>query len=197
MPDKRIPLPKPHTGHKGSLEAALANRRSLRKYSDQELDDTQISQLLWAAQGITGDNEWRRTAPSAGGFHPLTLYALREDGVWRYVPSEHVLVLHSPQDLRADLAKASWHQQFIAEAPCVFVFSAIFERTTERYGDRGKTRYVPMDIGHAAQNMLLQAVAMGLASVPIGAFDDDAVLKVLDLPSNEEPLYIVLVGYPA
>ena len=197
MPDKRIMLPKPHKGKTHSLEAVLAARRSTRKYGAQELDDTQIGQLLWAAQGITGNDERRRAAPSAGGFHPLFVYVLRSDGAWRYDPGQHSLVRHSPHDLRAAVAKASWDQKFISTSPCVFIFSADFERTTERYADRGRTRYVPMDAGHAAQNLLLQAVAMGLVAVPVGAFDDAAVRQVLAPPADEEPLYIVPVGHPA
>ena len=104
---------------------------------------------------------------------------------------------HSSADLRGALAKASWDQKFIAAAACVFVFSADFERTTEKYGDRGRTRYVPMDVGHAAQNLLLQAVALGLGGVPVGAFDDTAVRQAMALPGNEEPLYLVPVGPPA
>ncbi len=197
MSDKLVSLPKPQTDKAESLAAIIATRRSVRKYSEEELSETQTSQLLWAAQGITGKDSKHRAAPSAGGHHPLIVYACRADGAWRYEPEQHALVSHSSADLRGALAKASWGQKFVAAAPCVFVFSADFQRTTERYGDRGGSRYVPMDTGHAAQNMLLQAVALGLAGVPVGAFDDAAVRQVMALPANEEPLYIVPVGHPA
>jgi SagB-type dehydrogenase family enzyme len=197
MPEEHISLPEPVKGKAHSLEDVIATRRSARKYGEKGLEDWQISQLLWAAQGITGKDERRRAAPSAGGFHPLFVYVLRSDGAWRYYPVQHTLVRHSPLDLRAALAKAAWDQKFISAAPCVFVFSADHERTTERYGDRGRTRYVPMDVGHSAQNLLLQAVALGLVAVPIGAFDDAAVGQVLALPAKEEPLYIVPVGHAA
>jgi len=189
-------LPPPRTGGPVSLETAIAQRRSVRRYAPRDLNLEQIGQLLWAAQGITGGRAALRAAPSAGACHPLEFYVCRADGVWHYEPQHHRLVRHLEQDVRAELAEAAWRQRFITEAPCAFVISAIFERTTRRYGERGRLRYVPMDVGHAAENLLLQAVAMGLASVPVGAFDDTAVKRVLALPRNEEPLYILPVGYP-
>jgi SagB-type dehydrogenase family enzyme len=200
MPEKRLELPQPDVGKNEEmgkpLELVIASRRSGRRYTSRELTDEQVGQLLWAAQGITGKSSRRRAAPSAGGRHPLYLYVCRADGTWRYEPSGHSLVLHTEPDSRSPLARAAWNQDFIAQAPCVFVFSADFEKTTEKYGNRGRTRYVPMDAGHSAQNLLLQAVSLGLVGVPIGAFDDAAVRQALALPGNQEPLYILPVGYP-
>ncbi|MFQ6101036.1 MAG: SagB/ThcOx family dehydrogenase [Anaerolineae bacterium] len=196
MSESRITLPAPSTSGEVSLEAAIARRRSTRRYTPGDLSLEQIGQLLWAAQGITGGRDVLRAAPSAGGCHPLVVYVCRADGVWRYHPQGHYLARHLEQDVRDELAEAALRQWFIAEAPCVFAISAIFERTTQRYRERGQLRYVPMDTGHAAQNLLLQAVALGLVSVPVGAFDDDAVKKVLFLPKHEEALYILPVGHP-
>jgi len=196
MPEARITLPAPRTSGPVSLETAIARRRSTRRFSPESLTLEQIGQLLWAAQGITGHKDILRAAPSAGARHPLVVYVCRADGVWRYHPQGHYLTLHLEQDVRDGLVEAAWRQWFIAEASCAFVISDIFERTTQRYGERGQSRYVPMDTGHAAQNLLLQAVALGLASVPIGAFVDEAVKKVLSLPEQEEPLYILPVGHP-
>jgi len=193
-PESRIALPPPRTSGPVSLEAAIARRRSVRRYASGDLSLEQIGQLLWAAQGITGGRAVLRAAPSAGACHPLEFYVCRAGGVWRYEPQRHRLARHLERDVRGALAAAAWGQQFIAEAPCVFVVSAVFERTTRRYGERGRLRYVPMDAGHAAQNLLLQAVALGLASVPVGAFDDAAIRQVLALPTREEPLYILPVG---
>ncbi|MBU0702589.1 MAG: SagB/ThcOx family dehydrogenase, partial [Chloroflexi bacterium] len=189
-----ITLPQPRTSSDVSLEATIARRRSTRRFSSASLTLEQIGQLLWAAQGITGNKDVLRAAPSAGACHPLIFYVCRDDGVWRYHPQDHSLTRHLEQDVRGDLMAASWRQKFIAEAPCVFAISGIFERTTQRYGERGQLLYVPMDVGHAAQNLLLQAVALGLASVPVGAFDDATVKKVLALPGQEEPLYLLPVG---
>jgi SagB-type dehydrogenase family enzyme len=179
-----------------SLESAIAERRSVRRYRPEDLKLEQIGQLLWAAQGITGGRGIERAAPSAGGRHPLVVYVCRADGAWRYHPQSHTLTRHLGQDVREELAEAAWRQKFIAEAPCVFIVSAIIERTTQRYGERGETRYVPMDAGHAAQNLLLQAVALGLGGVPIGAFDDGSVSKALALPEQEVPMYVIPVGHP-
>ncbi len=193
---KEIVLPPPQLEGKISLEAAIAARRSVRSFTSQELTLEEISQLLWAAQGITGPKEYMRAAPSAGGCCPLEFYVCRKDGIWRYRPQGHRLMLHRPDDIRAPLAEAAWNQNYIAQAPVTFAISAVFSRTTRRYGERGRIRYVPMDVGHAAENLLLQAVALELASVPIGAFDDAAVARVLNLPSEEEPLYLLPVGHP-
>jgi SagB-type dehydrogenase family enzyme len=156
----------------------------------------EIGQLLWSAQGITGHRENRRAAPSAGARHPLVFYVCRSDGVWRYHPQGHTLTLHLERDVREDLAESAWRQDFIAQAPSVFAVSAVFERSTERYQERGRVRYVPMDLGHAAENLTLQAIALGLVSVSVGAFDDDAVKRVLALPDQEEPMYLIPVGHP-
>ena len=194
--EERITLPQPQVTGSVSLEAAIAQRRSVRRYAPENLKLEQIGQLLWSAQGITGGRDVLRAAPSAGACHPLVLYVCRDDGLWRYHPETHNLTRHAEQDVREALVSAAWHQEFLAEAPCVFAISAIMERTTGRYGERGEIRYVPMDVGHAAENMLLQAVALGLAAVPVGAFDDDAVGKVLALPGQEVPLYLIPVGRP-
>lgn len=191
-----INLPAPRSEGKMSLEAAIAARRSVRSFTSQEVTLEEIGQLLWAAQGITGPKEYLRAAPSAGGCCPLEFYVCRKDGIWHYRPQGHRLILHRPGDIRASLAEAAWNQNYIAQAPVTFAIGAVFSRTTRRYGDRGRTRYVPMDVGHAAENLLLQAVALGLASVPIGAFDDAAVARVLSLPPEEEPLYLLPVGHP-
>lgn len=196
MSKQRITLPQPQITGSVSLEAAIAQRRSVRHYAPKKLTLEQIGQLLWSAQGVTGRMDKLRAAPSAGACHPLVFYVCRKDGIWRYHPESHSLTHHVEQDVREALATASWGQKFIAEAACVFVISVIMERTTKRYGERGEIRYVSMDIGHAAQNLLLQAVALGLAAVPVGAFTDAAVSEVLALPKPKVPMYLIPVGYP-
>jgi len=196
MSEQHITLPQPQITGPVSLEATIAQRRSVRRYAPRNLALEQIGQLLWAAQGITGGRDKLRAAPSAGACHPLVWYACRDDGIWRYHPENHSLTRHAEEDARESLVNAAWRQQFIAKAPCVFAISVIMERTTGRYGERGKTRYAPMDVGHSAQNVLLQAVALGLAAVPVGAFDDAAVAKILALPKQEQPIYLIPVGYP-
>lgn len=196
MDNPQRTLPEPRTEGPMSLEAAIAQRRSVRRYGPVNLTLEEIGQLLWSAQGITGKGPNRRAAPSAGGRHPLVLYVCRDDGIWRYQPERHALKQHLDRDVREALAEAAWRQEFIADAPCVFAMTAVFERTTERYEERGRTRYVPMDSGHSAENLSLQAVALGLGSVSVGAFSDVEVKRVLELPDEEEPMYLIPVGHP-
>ncbi|MBN1953869.1 MAG: SagB/ThcOx family dehydrogenase [Anaerolineae bacterium] len=194
--DQRIVLPPPRVDGPLSLEAAIAARRSVRAYQAKELPLEAIGQLLWAAQGITGERAFQRAAPTAGGRCPLEFYVCRADGVWHYEPQPHCLSRHLARDVRPDIVRAALGQEFLAAAPAVFALSAVMARTTDRYGGRGRFRYVPMDTGHAAQNLLLQAVALGLASVPVGAFDDTPMAQALSLPEDQEPLYLLPVGYP-
>lgn len=189
-----VELPEPDRTGSVALEETLADRRSIREYTLGPLDDTTISQLLWAAQGVTSD-QGARTAPSAGGTYPLELYIVREDGWYRYVPSEHHLIQIGSTDQRTALSAAALDQEAVADAPAVFVITAVYARTEQIYGDRAE-RYVQLEAGHAAQNLLLQAVAEGLAAVPIGAFRDGEVTSVLALPDDHEPLYLVPVGHP-
>jgi len=187
----------PPPAHRGevSVEQALAKRRSCRRYLARALSLDQISQLLWAAQGLTTP-DGRRAAPSAGGCYPLELRLVCAEGVFRYLPEGHQLCKESDRDVRADLAAAALGQEFVARAPISLVFSAVYERTTSRYGERG-VRYVHMDVGIAAENVHLQAEALGLGSVAVGAFDDAAVAKVVGLPDPEKALYIIPVGHRA
>jgi SagB-type dehydrogenase family enzyme len=187
-----VKLPKPILRGKMSVEECIAKRRSIRNYKGTPLTIDELSQLLWATQGIT-HREGLRAAPSAGATYPLEIRVAKEDGLFRYIPKGHKLIKEKDEDLRRRLAIASLGQPWVEEAPCSFIFSAVYERTTRRYGKRGE-RYVHIEVGHAAENLHLQAVALGLGSVPIGAFKDEEVKKIVGLPKNEEPLYIVPVG---
>ena len=188
-------LPAPQTEGGMPLRAALAGRRSVRACLPDPLTDRQIAQLCWAAQGITDAERSFRTAPSAGATFPLELYVVTAGGVSRYEPAAHRLTQHLDGDRRARLRAAALNQRFIEQAPATFVITGVVARTARRYGDRAQ-RYVWMEVGHAAQNLLLQAVAMELGAVPIGAFDDDAVADVLDLPVGHAPMYLIPVGRP-
>ena len=189
-----LDLPAPRTLGSASLEETLAARRSAREFSDEPLTLEQISQLLWSAQGITVD--WGgRTAPSAGALYPLEVYVVTADGSFHYLPDGHRLRVMSRGDLRAPLAEAALDQSAVSEAPAVFVITAVYARTAGKYGDRAE-RYVHLEAGHACQNLLLQAVALGLGAVPIGAFSDAEVQSVLGLPADQEPLYLIPVGHP-
>jgi SagB-type dehydrogenase family enzyme len=187
-------LPGPDAAGSGSLEEALAKRRSVRRFTDDALTEEEISQLLWSMQGITRD--WgARTAPSAGALYPLEVYVATAEGLYHYVPRGHRTVLAPRLGLRQALWEAGLKQDWIREAPAVFVIAAVYARTAVKYGDRAK-RYVHLEAGHVAENLLLQAVALGLGGVPVGAFHDDKVHDALGLPKDQEPLYLIPVGHP-
>jgi SagB-type dehydrogenase family enzyme len=193
-------LPEPLRDGRISVERALARRRSIRSYAEEPLSLGALSQLLWAAQGITHPDGYR-TAPSAGALYPLELHVVvgavtgLRPGVYRYEPGRHRLTLHAEGDLRNELAVAALEQDWVAEAPAVLVLSAVYARTARKYGARAP-RYVHMEVGHAAQNVYLQAVALDLATVMVGAFHDRRLQQVLRLPSELEPLGLMPVGKP-
>jgi SagB-type dehydrogenase family enzyme len=193
--DTAIPLPAPILDGQMSLEAALTRRRSTREFEDAPLTMAELSQLLWAAQGITHERGFR-TAPSAGALYPLELYVTTAEGIFHYLPQGHELSIVSHEDVRQALYEAALQQDPVRQAPAVFVVTAVYERTEKKYGtDRGP-RYVHLEAGHAAQNLLLQATALGFGAVPIGAFHDQEVCEALGLPSDHSPLYLVPVGHP-
>ncbi len=190
---EEIKLPAPKRKGTTSLEEGIAKRKSIRSFQKKDLTIEQISQLLFSAQGITHDG--LRAAPSAGATYPLEIYVVKSDGVFRYVPQDHKLELTVEGDKRTHLSLAALGQMFIAQAPVDIVIAAVYGRTSWRYGERAE-RYVHIEVGHAAENIHLQAVAMGLGSVPVGAFSDSQVKNVLSLPKDHEPLYIIPIGYP-
>jgi SagB-type dehydrogenase family enzyme len=190
-----VALPSPMLSGVVPLEEALLARRSIRELSGEALPLAQVGQLLWAAQGIT-DDRGHRTAPSAGATYPLELLVVTAEGVSRYLPDVHALRPVRSGDIRGQLAQAAAGQAFVGEAPLTVVVAAVVARTAARYGPRAE-RYVAMEAGHAAQNLLLQAVALGLASVPVGAFDDVAVARLAGLSADEVPLYLLPVGRSA
>ena len=197
-PSGAIKLPQPVRDGETSLEKTLQERRSIRQYKNAPISLSDLSQLLWAAQGISGSGG-RRTAPSAGALFPLEIYVIAgkvtglSAGVYAYNPHKHELSRVAEGDARTELSKAALGQSSIKNAPAVLVLSSVYERTTVKYGERG-IRYVHMEAGHAAQNIYLQAAALNLGTVVIGAFDDDGIGKVLHMTGREHPLYLMPVG---
>ncbi len=193
-----IALPQPTHDGKTSLERALKERRSTRQYANIPLPLSDLSQLLWAAQGVSGPGD-RRTVPSAGALYPMEVYVVAGNvdglpaGIYRYEPRKQVLIKRANGDKRMELSRAALGQSSIQNASAVLVFSGIYERTTARYGGRG-IRYVHMEAGHAAQNVYLQAVSLHLGTVVIGAFQDEQVRALLTLPEEEQPLSIMPIG---
>ena len=197
--DNIIELPTPLIQGDKSLEQLLQQRRSVREYEKEAtMSLAELGQLLWAAQGITHPRGLR-TAPSAGALYPLEIYVVAGNvngiapGVYHYQIPQHRLQQQIEGDKRIGLGRASHWQTWMAKAAVIIVFAAEYERTARKYGVRAK-RYVHMEVGHAGQNLFLQAEALGLATVVVGAFNDEAVSDVLKLPDEIVPLTLMPVG---
>ena len=197
-----IKLQAPIAHGKLSLEQAISKRRSVRRFQDEPLTLEQLSQLLWAAQGTTGTGG-KRAAPSAGATYPLEVFVVIGQngirslgaGIYHYDVGNHSISLHQLGDFRQKLADTALGQSTIARCPVDMVICAIHPRTAYRYGHRGE-RYVHMEAGHVGQNVALQAVALGLGTVMVGAFEDEGMRKVLKLEEQFRPLYVIPIGKP-
>jgi len=197
-----IELPAPRLTGDLSLEETLATRRSVRSYSGEALTLADAAQLLWAAQGITWPERGFRTAPSAGALFPLEVYLAAgsvdglEPGLYHYLPHDHQLELIAAGDARPALRDAGVGQAMLTDAPATLCLTGVVERTSGKYGERADG-YMRIEVGHAGQNVCLQAVALGLGAVTIGAFIDADLAELLRLPDGEEPLYLIPLGHPA
>lgn len=193
---EKIVLPKPKTKSNVSLEEALWKRQSVRSFTDRVPTWEQVGQLLWAAQGINRPDNQHRTAPSAHTLYPLKLYVVLPSGIYHYLPGEHAVVKIRSSNKRESLLDAGLPEKPLHEATCVFVMSAVFEKMVEKCGEEEATRYIYLEGGHAAQNLLLQAVAMGMGGVPIGAPIKREAQKALGIPKEQKPIYILATGFP-
>jgi len=195
-----VNLPEPALDSDYSIEQALQSRRSVRRYSDKPVDIQTVSQILWSAQGITHEQRGYKTAPSAGAIFPLEIYAAVGNveglsaGLYHYISDNHHLVKIHDQDIRTDLSAAALRQTSVRDGAFVVIIAAIYERTTGRYGERG-IKYVHMEVGHVGQNIHLQAKSLGLGTVVIGAFIDEEMKRVLNLPEDQIPLYLMPLGH--
>jgi len=193
-----IVLPEPRRSGQATLEAVMSARRSVRDFTTVPITLAELGQLLWAAQGETGGGAGR-TAPSAGATYPLELYAVAgavgdlPPGIYRYDPRRHAVHGIATGDRRRALAAAALSQSWIADAAVVLVIAAVFKRTTAKYGRRGE-RYVHIEVGHAGQNVCLQAEALGLGTAVVGAFRDDAVKALIGADEPGEPLCLLPIG---
>ncbi|MCA6214610.1 MAG: hypothetical protein PWP49_1512 [Thermococcaceae archaeon] len=192
---EKILLPEPRLEGTMSVEEAIAKRRSIRTYKNQPISIEELAQLLWACQGIT--HEDKRAAPSAGATYPFEIFVVvgkvegLQPGIYYYNPLDHSLTLIKEGDFRRELQEAALNQKWVGDAAVDIVLVAFYERTTRIYGERG-IRYVHMEAGHIGQNIYLQATALGLGTVAIGAFHDDEVAKIIG--TEGAPLYIFPVG---
>ncbi|MGB2984751.1 MAG: SagB/ThcOx family dehydrogenase [Phycisphaerae bacterium] len=189
-------LPPPVLAGQMSVEEAISQRRSVREFLDKPPTLENISQLCWAGQGITEPRRGLRASPSAGALYPIELYVVTAEGIDHYQPANHRLKRHLPGDLRPALQRAALDQDAIGEAAATVVIAAVVERTARKYGKRAE-RYCFIEAGHVAQNVLLQATALDLAGVPVGAFEDEKVAAALKLPKDHRVLYLLPIGHPS
>ncbi|MBD3304459.1 SagB/ThcOx family dehydrogenase [Candidatus Woesearchaeota archaeon] len=197
-PNETIKLPKPVLKSDVSVEEALKNRRSVREYKNKPLSLKDISQILWACQGITGDG--KRTAPSAGALYALEIYIAAgeanelDKGVYHYLPESHSLEKIKDRDIRKELGTAAYGQEWVSQAPASLVITGIYKRITQKYRARGK-QYTHLEAGHAAQNVYLQAYSLNIGTVFVGAFTDSRVQQILGVPKDHVPFAIMPLGY--
>ena len=192
---KKIALAGPSLTGEFSLEEVLARRRSVRHFTGRALDLEVIGQLAWAGQGVTDKAKGLRAAPSAGAIYPMSLYFATNEGLFVYDPAEHNLEEVFGGDVRGRLSVAALRQEAVAQAGCDIIIAGSVRKVAAKYGSRAR-RYVLLEAGHIAQNILLQAVSMNLVAVPIGAFDVKGVSRICRLGKELEPFYIICVGYP-
>ena len=197
-------LPSPQLSGNMSVETAIQNRRSVRSFSNQALNISSISQILWSAQGITDNQSNLRATPSAGQVYPLEMYVVVGNGsvnglapgAYHYVPSNNTLEKTVNGDLRSQLSSIATGQQSVNQAPVDFVITGNYKKMIDKYKDPTLcTRFVDIEAGHAGENMYLEAESMGIATVAIGSFNETQITQLLELPQNETPLYIFPTGY--
>lgn len=201
---KQIQLPPPKTTGTVSVEQAINQRRTVRRFDSRNMQSANLSQLLWAAQGITDENGFKRAAPSAGALYPMDLYVVAgqnaveqlPSGVYHYHSNQHNLTLITEGDLRKEVCRAALSQMWMAKAPLNIVITAEFSRVSIKYAERG-VRYAMIEAGHIGQNLFLQAESLGLKAGIAGAFDNQKLNRILGLPKTYAPLLIMPVGYMA
>lgn len=194
-----VDLPSPQKEGGVSIENAIEGRRSRRQYSDDSLSLKEISQLCWAAQGITDAITKFRAAPSAGALYPIEMFVVSgnsdlEPGIYHYHPSPHKLERVKKGDFRESLSRAAVGQKEVKQAPIDIVITGVYQRTAKKYGSRAE-RYVHLEAGHVAENIYLQCESLGLSTVSIGAFSDSEVRNVISVSEEHTPLYVMPVGH--
>ncbi len=197
--DTTISLSRPEKEGETSLEEAIEKRRSVRSFSQDSLSLEAVSQILWAAQGITSKERGLRAAPSAGALYPLTIYVSVRSverlspGVYEYLPKEHTLKLIKEGDVTENIYESALRQEPIMEGKVTLIIVADYDITRARYGERAE-RYVYMEAGHVGQNIYLQAETLNIGTVAIGAFDDGGVERAAGIREEESVLYLFPLG---
>jgi SagB-type dehydrogenase family enzyme len=200
----KIKLPSPAVASV-TVDEAITRRESVREFTDRTVTLAELSRILISADGLTrpwGTRSHRATA-SAGALYPIELYVIAvridslEPGLYHFQPKDTSLALVKAGDLSPDIHEACGGQDAVGSSPLTIVITARFERVTQKYADRGY-RYVYMESGAVGQNIYLQATALGMGTVEVGAFNDDAVNRLLGIDGHEEAALLVHpAGYPA
>ncbi|MGA2677711.1 MAG: DJ-1/PfpI family protein [Sedimentisphaerales bacterium] len=192
---KVFQLPEPNKSGAVSVETAINTRRIARQFADKPLNYAQIGQLLWAGQGITDMQQMLRAAPSADALYPIELYLVTPEGLFVYNPEGHSLKQISTLDLRKQLSAAAPGQGPVEDAACDIIIAGSIRKAAAKYGNKAQ-RFVLLEAGYVAENIQLQAVPIGLTSLPVGSFEPRNIARIFELPGELEPLLIVCVGYP-
>ena len=202
---KRVDLPSPEPFNDRPLHDSLRSRKSIRHFTDVPLSNQLLSYLLWASTGISRTQHGYefRTAPSAGALYPIETYLCINNvqaippGIYHYHVEGHYLELLKKGDHAADIAKGALDQEMCTTAAVVFIWTAVFQRSKWKYGQRAY-RYVYLDAGHIAENLALATTSLDLGSCHIAALYDDEVNSIIGVDGTEESvIYMTVVGYPA
>jgi SagB-type dehydrogenase family enzyme len=197
-----VELPDPEVKGGGKLWEVIAHRRSYRDFTEEEISIKQLSQLLWACQGITGRtrNFFFRSSPSAGALYPVETYVIANhvkglpQGLYHYDVPAHGLKPLATGDQRDKAMSAGMNQPVLYEGAAVFFWTALVKRGSWKYHQRA-WRYFYMECGHLCQNLLLAAESLGLGASPLGAYYDDEAAELLKVDGAEEPVvYMAVVG---
>lgn len=187
MPQATIQLPATNIPTTVTLAKALNNRRSVREFTNKPVSAQELSNLLWAANGINRPNG-KRTAPSALDAQDIDIYVCRADGAYLYEPKDNKLKRITPKDIRTAVAD---RQDFVKAAPVCLVLVSNTEKFTRGGGDK----WGGVDAGYVSQNICLYCAAAGLATVPRGSMDAATLKKELKLTDKQTIWLNHPVGY--
>lgn len=189
--DKVVELPKPNLNRSGAVMKALSERQSTREYASKALSLADLSDLLWAANGINRSDSGKRTAPSAMNKQDVDVYVVLPEGTYLYDAKKHQLNLVAEGDHRGAVAGG---QAFVKTAPV----SLVLVSDISRFGDAKSARNQlmgAMDAGIVSQNISLFCSSANLATVPRASMDFDQLKKVLKLKEAQMPMMNHPVGY--
>jgi len=187
-----------------SVEKAIRERRSERSFTNRSMSLEQLAQILFSAYGITSSSSGYdfRAAPSGGALYPIEVYVIANNveslanGFYHFQISDSSLELIKEGDFSKNIHRAANRQDAVGSSPITLVFTARFDRMTAKYADRGY-RYIYIEVGAICENVYLQAVSLGLGTVAVGAFNDDAVNELLEIDGlSEATLLLMPVGFP-